>query len=1149
MAPSSLSSTSFISQKYQKLDPKEHVLKRPGMYVGSIEEDTIDLWVMEENNKMIKKQVKYTPGLYKIFDEILVNAIDHCSRLKSISTNDGEKINQVKNIKITISRETGYIEVFNDGDGIDIIKHPEHAIYIPEMIFGHMLTSANYDDTEEKTIGGQNGLGSKVCNIFSKVFEIETVDASRKLLYKQKFTDNMVNKEEPEIQKYTKKPYTIIRFLPDYEKFGTKSMTDDMFNIMKKRSYDACAVTDNDVNIYFNDSKLEYKTFEKYADLYLGDKGNHMRVFEKINERWEVIASYNQYNGFEQVSFVNGIWTIKGGKHVDYIVNQIVKKLTELIQKKKKDVTIKPSTIKDNMFIFVKSTIVNPTFDSQSKETLTSPISKFGSKADISDKFIEKLYKSGIVEKILEISEIHDNKKMTKTDGKKKTTIRGLPKLEDANFAGGPKSSQCTLILTEGDSGLSTALAGLSEVGRGLYGAFPLKGKLMNVKDQTNAKIADNEEINNLKKIIGLETGKVYNNTDDLRYGRIMIMSDQDTDGSHIRSLVFNMFHSLWPSLVSKPNFLCSLMTPIIKMYKGSSQTIQFYNLTEYENWIANNDPKGWTIKYFKGLATSDATEAKQYFKDMQCITYKYNGEASDAKFDLAFNKKLADQRKVWLSNYDRQSILDISQKEVTFDDFIDKELIHFSTYDNERSIPNICDGLKTSQRKIMFSCFKKNLTTKEIKVAQLAGYVSENSAYHHGEASLQGAIVNLAQDFVGSNNINMLMPNGQFGTRRCGGSDAGSPRYIYTLLNAISQTLFLKADADLFEYIVDDGLSVEPLWYLPIIPTILVNGACGIGTGFSTSIPCYNPLDIVMVINKLLNSENIDGIELSPWYRGFKGTIEKNASNKYVSRGVFKKTTATYIQVTELPIGMWTIDFKEYLENYMEKHPGEVKNYESHSSDNNVDFIIQFANAATCDAYMQVESNGYTKFENEFKMVSLKNFSTTNMYLFNSKCQIQKYESALDIICDFYFIRLEYYQKRKDYLLKKLQNDIDLMDNKIRFIKSVVDETLVIHRFTKDELVKTLEAANYIQHPDNGYDYLIKVPIYSITKDMVDKLEKEKKESDDVINAIRDKDIKDMWRDDIKSFLVEYEKMNEHPNKTKKTNTTNKKFAATTKI
>uniref|UniRef100_A0A6C0BF32 DNA topoisomerase (ATP-hydrolyzing) n=1 Tax=viral metagenome TaxID=1070528 RepID=A0A6C0BF32_9ZZZZ len=1103
-----------LSNKYKKLEGREHVLTRPGMYIGSVDEDSCQTWVFKENeNRVVKESVKYVAGLYKIFDEILVNAIDHAVRLKS----QPDCKNLVKSIKIVIDKNTGVIEVTNDGEGIEIEKHPEHGMYIPELIFGNLLTSTNYDDNEEKCIGGQNGIGAKACNIFSKFFEIETVDSNKKKVYKQRFEDNMSKVNTPLIEKYTKKPYTTIRFMPDYAKFNMKGLTDDMYSLMLKRVYDTCAVTDNDVSVFCNGKKLEFKNFESYVNLYLGDKNSHARVYEKINERWEVVASYNDFSGFEQVSFVNGIWTLRGGKHVDYIVNQITKKLIDLISKKKKDINIKPQIVKDNLIVFVKSTVVNPSFDSQSKETLTTPASKFGSKGEVSDKFIEKLYKSGIVEKICEISQVVDNNKMKKTDGKKRTIIKGVHKLDDANWAGSGKSKDCVLILTEGDSAKSMAIAGLSEVGRDRYGVFPLRGKILNVKDVTMKKISENEEISTLKKIIGLEAGKDYKSIDDLRYGRIMIMCDQDHDGSHIKGLLFNMFHTLWPSLLIRNDFISSMLTPIIKVKKGKD-IISFYSMTDYENWKhANNDGKGWDIKYYKGLGTSDNQEAKEYFRQMKMVSYKWDDSTSNNVLDLAFNKKRADDRKEWLGAYDKQTILDCAQVDVSYDEFVNKELIHFSNYDIERSIPSICDGLKISQRKILYAAFKKNLYDKEIKVAQFCGYVMEHTSYHHGDASLQAAIIGMAQDFVGSNNINLFKPNGQFGTRIQGGKDSGAPRYINTVLHEITPKIFIKQDQYILNYLNDDGFDIEPEFYMPIIPMVLVNGAIGIGTGFSTNIPCYNPRDIISVLRRLLNNdETVDSHELTPWYRGFTGSIQKcgDKSDKWISRGRVSRLSATKIEVKELPVGYWTEDFKIAMEDYYEKN-ADFKNYESFYDEKNVHFILTFSNSGVVDELMCIETNSFTRFENEFKLVSLKLLGTTNMYLFNNLGQIKKYNSAIHIIKEFYNVRLSYYQKRKDFMIQQLLKDNSIIENKIRFIKEVVNETIIVHKMKKIDLEVMLKDKEYML-VDDTYDYLLRIPVYNLTIDKVEDLEDEYRRKCEALEKLVATEIKDMWKEEL---------------------------------
>ena len=474
--------------------------------------------------------------------------------------------------------------------------------------------------------------------------------------------------------------------------------------------------------------------------------------------------------------------------------------------------------------------------------------------------------------------ELDANKLSKKTDGKKSGSIRGIKKLDDANFAGTHRSHECTLILTEGDSAKAMAIAGLSELGRDKYGVFPLKGKVLNVRDITESKISNNEEIKNLKQIIGLESGKTYDNNKSLRYGSVMFLTDQDTDGYHIKGLLINLFNCKWKSLYEMKGFIKSMATPIVKATKGSNE-IQFYNLSDYEKWKVNKDNKGWSIKYYKGLGTSSRDEAKEYFKNMKSITYTVD-ELSEDSIKKAFAKERADDRKDWLKPYKSENVLELEEgnNDITYTTFIDKELIHFSHADNIRSIPHIIDGLKPSQRKVLYASFLKNIT-KDIKVSQFTGYISEKTSYHHGEMSLQGTIISMAQNFVGSNNIELLVPSGQFGTRLQMGKDSASPRYIFTRLNDITNKIYIKSDEPILKYLDDDGFSIEPEKFVPIIPMILVNGTIGIGTGWSTNVPQYNPKDLIDQIKRLNNNEELK--ELSPYYRDFKGFFSERLYNR----------------------------------------------------------------------------------------------------------------------------------------------------------------------------------------------------------------------------------------------------------------------------
>ena len=1142
-----------IEDKYKKYELLEHIQSLPDTYIGSTELTRIKTYIYDDDlKKMIEKEITYIPGLLKIFDEVVVNAIDHSMRLK---TETKENIKFVKNIKITIDKSTGYITIYNDGNGIDIEKHKDYNnVWIPELIFGELLTSTNYDKTEEKTWGGKNGFGAKLTNIFSKEFNIETVDHYTKRIYTQQFSKNMTERSKPSVRASSKQPYTQISFLPDYEKFGLKSgLTDDIYNLFRRRIIDACATTSKEVSIYFNNEKLLIKDFEKYAELFV-DKNETPLVYEVCNERWEVVVGLSKTGIHEQISFVNGINTIRGGRHVDYITQNIIKRLSDMVQSKKKK-TIKSQHIKDNIIIFVKSIIVNPSFDSQSKETLTTQTSKFGSKCELSDKFIDKLYKSGIIDKALSLTEFHDQKKLVKTDGKKTSKII-IPKLDDANMAGTKNSSECTLILTEGDSAKTMAISGLSVIGRDKYGVFPLRGKILNVKDASVQKISDNAEITALKKILGLEQNKKYDDVSNLRYGSIMIMTDQDHDGSHIKGLLFNVFQSLWNSLYKIDGFLTSMLTPIIKA-SNKTETISFYNMTDYENWLKSDGKIGnWKIKYYKGLGTSTDEEAKDYFRNMKKITYKYN-EESDEKIDLAFNKKRADDRKTWLLNYDKNNILDYKKPIVNYDSFINKEFIHYSNRDLERSINHMCDGLKESTRKILYACIKRKLYNTEIKVAQLAGNVSEVTAYHHGESSLQSAIIGMAQIYVGTNNINILSPNGQFGSRIQGGNDSSSPRYIYTLLSPLTKFIFREEDSCILNYLQEDGNIIEPEYYIPVIPMILVNGGVGIGTGFSTNIPQYNPLDIIntcisicnnlnsnnIKINKLEDFNNayniINDIEISefvPYYLGFKGTITKSDKDQFESKGIYNWLNDTTLEITELPIGTWTENYKEYLESIIQNNLYNLKSFESHYTAKNIKFILYFTPGSRT-----IHSNS-DKFENNFKLVSTKNLSVNNMHLYSDTGSIKKYKNTVTIIKEWCKIRLQKYFERKNCLVKNLEKDYNILSSKIRFILDVISGNIKLMNIKLETIANRLTELNYpkiYKDSDNeiddetnnvikGYNYLLKMPISQLTMDRKIILEKEVNELKNKLDTLKKTNIQNIWISELEEL---HKKWLEHKN------------------
>ena len=1153
------------TSKIKKLTQREHILQLPDTYIGSRDCQSETRWVYNPDEaKMEWREVQMNPGLFKIFDEIIVNALDHVVRQST-----GPKESKVSAINIVLAPT--YFSVFNDGEGLPVAVHPEYKVMIPELIFGQLLTSSNYDETEEKTVGGKNGYGAKLTNIYSTEFIVTTGDSSRKLYYQQVFKDNMSIIQAPTMRKLGAiKPFTQIMAYPDLARFypsmskANLTIPQDMLDIMLTRVIDAaalCSAAGVTVTVSYPDSakttvneetgvvtvgsstiKLPIKNFENYVKLFV-DGGSVF--YERAGPRWEIAAVLTRHLHADgglpddrHISFVNGIFTRRGGKHVDAVARGVLGAFCEGPGKK---LDLKPAQLKDAVTFFVNATIVNPSFDSQTKETLTTPVAKFGSVFKVSDAFVAKLAKDGgLLEEAQAILDARQNREAKKYDGKKAATVRGIPKLEDASWAGTTKSGECVLILTEGDSAASTAISGLKVVGRERFGVFPLKGKILNVKDATIEKKTKNEEITRIKRILGLEHGKRYKDLKSLRYGKVMIMTDQDVDGSHIKGLLINLFHTEWPELLHM-NFLCCLMTPLLKASR-SGTVRSFYSASEYEKFLETADgaKKGWSVKYYKGLGTSTAAEARDYFVNMNTVRFQWDDDAN-GNIDLAFNKKRADDRKEWLNTYDRDRNLDVPAggADVSFTRFVNDELIHFSNADNLRSLPHVMDGLKPSQRKILWAARKRNLVS-EIKVAQLAGYVSETAAYHHGEVSLTAAIVNMAQNFVGSNNINLLVPNGQFGTRLQGGDDAASPRYIFTALEPIVATLLSKADDPGLSWLEDDGQRVEPEYYLPVIPMLLVNGSLGIGTGFSTEVLPYSPRDIVAALKKRLSGALVDlsEVRLLPHWDGFRGAVTASADSKQVTtKGIYEflDDDLHRVRITELPVGVWTKNYKAYLEDLLSGDAKGIRDAEGSSAgrylksfqeaynDVDVEFVL------TLDADYYSEARAFpAEFEKKFKLTS--SYRLSNMVAFDVDGRIRRFDGTGAILETFYGRRLEGYVNRKTSELARLDAEIVEVDARAVFVRAVVDGTLVVANAEDDDLLADMKALSLPLLPAGseglaGYEYLLRMRVDRLKAKAVKDLEEELVTLKAIRAELAAKTPESLWLTDLEVFSAAFEK------------------------
>ena len=607
-----------VDKKFKKLDDISHVILRPGMYIGSIKPHTANKWIVEEG-KMTQREITYNPGFLKIFDEIVTNSVDESKR-------EGSKLNI---IKVDLDRETNKVTIWDNG-GIPVVKNTEHDEWIPEMVFSNLKAGSNFDDSEERSWAGTNGVGSTLTNIYSKEFKISTCDG--KNIFTQTFNNNMRERTQP-VVKRAKANHTEISYITDLEKFGLTDIDDDHYKMIEKRIYDIAACNTG-LKIYFNGNLININTFEDYIKLYTEE---YFYEFKK-DKTWSLGIALSQ-NGFQQVSFANTTETYDGGTHVDYVMNQIIVSLREFFLKKHK-VDIKPSELKQHMFLFLDATVINPSFSSQTKEKLITEVKEFGTTFEVSNKLIQSILKSEIVNSILDWIQQKKNAEDSKLqrDLNKKLTKIKVEKLIDAK---GKDRWKYSIGLFEGDSAISAFRKYRTPE---TMGAFALKGKFVNVSEITNQKLVQNDEAVNLMASIGLKLGQEID-VRNLRYGRVLIFTDADMDGNAISALLINFFYKYWPDMFER-KMIYKVETPIVVAIPKAKakKKVLFYTQGEYNTWAEQNDLKQFEIKYKKGLAALVDDEYDDIINRPR-LTLITKDEASKGSLETWFGKS-ADLRK-----------------------------------------------------------------------------------------------------------------------------------------------------------------------------------------------------------------------------------------------------------------------------------------------------------------------------------------------------------------------------------------------------------------------------------------------------------------------------------------------------------------------
>lgn len=643
-----------IEQKYRKLEELQKVLLRPGRYIGSIQDKTAHQWVLQAN-EMSSKEITWSPGLLKLFDEIITNSVDFSK------TPEGKHLTT---IKVTIDKDTGVISVFDNG-GIPVQVHAEHNEYVPTLIFGYLHSGSNFDDTEDTDGAGQNGEGSTLTNIFSERFTVETCDGKKQLT--QTWSNNMTSRTEPLIIDMPQAGFTKITYLPDYAKLQT-TMTDDNYDKLVKRVYDIAGCNPK-LNVYLNGTKIKLDSFKDYIKLYTSEF-----IFDD-NGDWQVGVGRSD-DGFKQISFVNSTETYVGGNHVDYVADQLADHVRAFCLKKHK-IDVKPSEIKQHFRLFINSRIIKPRYNSQTKEHLITDVKDFKTSWTPSDKLITSLLKSSVIESIVSWVEAKASQKEIEEERRKnkeltKLNPKRIEKLDDANWAG-KDPLKCMLFICEGDSAAKPITANRNP---NTQGTLALRGKPQNANSvplkkllgldkekkemSKDPKKKDKEkdkqtEFSNILIATGLQIGVKVEKLEQLRYGAIVITSDADQDGAHIAGLMVSNIYKFWPELFEL-GAVYRFFTPVVKVWqKGKKDPIAFETEREYHDWLIQpgNEATVKNFKYYKGLGTSSHEDFQGYLKNIDKHMVQLTmADMKDADIiNLVFGKEddSSDQRKIWL--------------------------------------------------------------------------------------------------------------------------------------------------------------------------------------------------------------------------------------------------------------------------------------------------------------------------------------------------------------------------------------------------------------------------------------------------------------------------------------------------------------------
>lgn len=1084
--------------EYQQLSELEHILKFPHLSLGNsmIEMETIQTLDVGRM-KVMDEQVPYCRAIERLYLEILHNAGDNAevSRMEGIDPGS---------IDVTVTQDT--IRIRNEGRPISTGVQVGTNMHIPEFIFSCLRVSGNYRADSKRKIASTHGLGAKLSNIFSIMFHLDIGNGDEGVRYRQMWRNNTNVRGDPRIEPYDGPSYTQITFTPDFARFydddvqygfSTKrAFTSHMLKAFAKHAADMSFTAK--VPVSFNGVRMECTTLESYGRLY--HDGATTMAFKTEDSECLIVDTPNQGRC---ISFVNGTINTEGGVHVKAWKKEIYNPIHIEMKKYK----VKDRDIDDHITMILACRLLKPKFKSQTKDYVTHPRPTV---AVDPSRITSILRWSGIIQ-LEQILKGRLNAIARKSDGSKKSLVN-VTKLVDAHAAGGPQSHLCTLYITEGDSAANFAIKGIQD---GTYnGAMPIKGKLLNVGTCTIEQYANNEEITELKRALGLREDMDY--SDDistLRYGKLIILSDQDVDGMHIRGLILNFFRLKFPSLL-KRGFVQVMDTPLMRV--GSNA---FYHQNEYNEWVKEDPSRSsLDVSYYKGLGTSSDAELLDAFKRARYITYEWDDRA-ESLMSVAFDPGHEDGRKALLLSWckDRNVGIHASKfKEGTISHFVTNQLAEFSSVNTGRTIPSVVDGLKECQRKVM--CVLLSMK-KPKKVSQLKGEVSDKMQYKYGDDALGATIVGLGNYAVGTNNVPLIKAKGQYDSRM-GPGTAADDRYIYASPSPILSKIFRPEDECILQYQYDGNDRIEPKTYFPIVPLFAINGAMGIGSGFSTNIPNYHPVQVIKYIIWWLSKKG-DRPTLVPWYRNYQGRIE-NINGSHYSIGSFETIPSRKqfkdIMVTEIPVTQSINSYIRHLQKLQEKP------------------IVKGNKATWIKAFKSIPKNMKYKYNGDQYIEILpciviegaycintheggalralgliEKICETNNTLLDETHTPHKYGSIYDAIDAYCESRYQAYKDRRSKMMEKWKAGIERLHLRKEFIQAILDGRIVIKGKSQAQLMEETGG----RYPPE----FMRMSIGTMTNDGIERIDREIENLQAKYDAYHNTSAANIWISELKEL------------------------------